>query len=183
MNRLTKIIYCLVGLILVGYALASGYLLFFGGLPAQINATVALYVLLYGAGVSAGIGLLFILRGIFSRRSYPLMALEQEGGSVTISRTALKNIVYTAVDGFPGVQESRTKIRLSGGKRRAPDCRVRVRIGIAPDSNLPVQHEAMRSRISDAICATTGVTPRRIDLAFYTPPIKHVDPQEGEGSK
>ena len=58
MKRLTKFLYCLVGLILLAYAFASYYLLFWGAPPAWLPLMAQVYLLLAGCGVTIAVGFL-----------------------------------------------------------------------------------------------------------------------------
>lgn len=166
MKRLTKFLYCLVGLILLAYAFASYYLLFWGAPPAWLPLMTQVYLLLAGCGVTIAVGFWLFARGLLARRRLPALVLDQDGGAVRISPKALRNITYTAVERFDGVLEDRVRVRVLRGQ--PPRLCVKVWLGVAEYSTLPAQHDAIRAEIARALAACTGLAASRIDLIFYT---------------
>lgn len=166
MKRMTKFLYCLIGLILLAYAFATYYLLFWGGVPEWLPLPLAVYLLLAGCGVSIAAGFWLFARGLLARRRLPALYLVQDGGAVRISPKALRNITFTAVERFEGVLEDRVRVRVLRGQ--PPRLSVKVWIGVAEYSTLPARHADIRSAIARALCACTGLETVRIDLIFYT---------------
>ena len=86
---------------------------------------------------------------------------------MSVSRKALKNITYTAVERFDGVLEDRVKVRIVR-KHGVPSYSVKVWIGTAEGDPLPSQHAAIRARIAQDLLHCTGVATARVDLVFYS---------------
>lgn len=166
MKRLTKFLYCLAGLLLMAYAFASYDLLFWGQAPAWIPPYALVYAMLAGFILCLAIGFFLFAKGLLSRRRLPVLAGEREGGRVSISPKALRNIVYVTVERFEGVLEDRVRVRVLAGK--TPCYRVKIWLGVAEYSQLPACHEEIRARVGQALVNCTGIPANRIDLVFYT---------------
>ena len=179
MKRITKFLYCLVGLLLMAYAFASYDLLFWGRVPAWVTPYMLVYAMIAGFLITALIGFWLFAKGLLSRRRLPVLADEREGGRVSISAKALRNITYTTVERFDGILEDRVKVRILHGK--SPCYNVKIWLGIAEYSALPARHDAIRSAVAQALLDCTGVPVRRVDLIFYTAHTKSAHNPESEG--
>lgn len=91
---------------------------------------------------------------------------ERDGGIVSVSPKALRNITYVTIERFGGILEDRVRVRVLGGKQ--PCYYVKIWLGIAEYSELPARHEEIRRRVGEALLTCTGVPARRVDLVFYT---------------
>lgn len=166
MKRITKFFYCLAGLILIAYGFATYDLLFWGRVPSWLGMTQIIYGCIVGFVCTVAIGFWLFAKGVLSRRRLPRLSNEREGGIVSISPKALRNITYTAVEHFDGVLTDRVRVRILRGK--TPSYRIKVWLGIAEYSTLPAQHEAIRRHIGEALFTATGLPVSRVDLVFYT---------------
>ena len=180
MKRISKLLYALAGLVLIAYALASYYLLFWGLTPTWLSPYQFTLLVLIGIVLTVFIGLFLFAKGLFSRRRLPALFSEQEGGgSVVVTPKALRNLTYITIEQFEGVLEERVRVRILAGKPAT--YRVKIWLGIAEYSELPASHDAIRQAVAEALYRCTGVKVNRVDLVFYTARTKdaHIDNSEG----
>lgn len=167
MKRISKLLYVLAGLVLIAYALASYYLMFWGMVPSWLSPYRFTVLVLIGIALTVLIGLFLFAKGLFSRRRLPALFSEQEdGGSVYVTQKALRNITYITIERFEGILEDRVRVRVLAGKPAS--YRVKIWLGIAEYSELPARHDAIRQAVADALYRCTGVKASRVDLVFYT---------------
>ena len=177
MKRISKWLTALSGLLLIAYAMGTYYLLFIGLLPPWMDVTLLSWVVTGAGAVTLLIGFWLFCRGLFTPPRLPALTATRNGGSVSITAKALKNITYTAVERFEGVLEDRAKVRIlrRGG---SATYRVKVWLGIAEYSTLPQQHEAVRQAVAEALYACTGLECERIDLIFYSAAVKAAEKED-----
>lgn len=166
MKRFTKFLYVLAGLVLMGYGFLSYDLLFWGRVPAWLTLQQIVYIALAGFILTVLIGFLLFAKGLLARRRLPAIVNERDGGIVSVSPKALRNITYVTIERFGGILEDRVRVRVLGGKQ--PCYYVKIWLGITEYSELPARHEEIRRRVGEALLTCTGVPARRVDLVFYT---------------
>lgn len=167
MSRFTKFLNSLIGLCLMVFAALAFYLFFYQNSISWLSPYVTIWGYAFGCTLTMATGIVLLGIGLFSRRSLPRLYNDLDGGSVSVSRKALKNITYTAVERFDGVLEDRVKVRIVR-KHGVPSYSVKVWIGTAEGDPLPSQHAAIRARIAQDLLHCTGVTTARVDLVFYS---------------
>lgn len=174
MSRLTKFLNVVIGLCLMAFSALAFYLFFFQNTIPWISPSITIWGYAFGCTLTLATGIVIVGIGLFSRRSLPQLYNDLEGGSVSISRKALKNITYTAIEHFDGVLEDRVKVRIVR-RHGVPSYSVKAWIGIAEGDPLPNQHTAIRTQIAQDLLHCTGLATTRIDLIFYS------SAQAGEG--
>lgn len=167
MSRFTKFLNSLIGLCLMAFAAMAFYLFFFQGNIPWLGTYMTLWGFAFGCALTMATGIVILGIGLFSRRSLPRLYNDLDGGSVSISRKALKNITYTAIERFDGVLEDRVKIRIIR-KHGVSSYSVKAWIGTAEGDPLPSQHAAIRAQIAQDLLHCTGVATARVDLIFYS---------------
>ena len=178
MSRFIKLLYILVGLVLIAFSLLATDILYIGYLPPWLDQEIVNTILIIGACCTLVIGLLSILVGSFTRRKRASLISKQDGGTVSISTKSLKNITYIAIESFHGVLEARVRIHIVH-KNGQPVYSVKAWIGTTDDSALPGQHQIIRQRIADDLLKATGIGVYRIDLTFYTSAKMQATTQKG----
>lgn len=166
MSRFTKILNSIIGLCLMAFAVLAFYLFFYQDVIPWLGPYVTIWGFAVGCTLTMATGIVILGIGLFSRRSLPYLYNDREGGSVAISRKALKNITYTAIERFDGVLEDRVKVRIVR-KYGVPSYSIKAWIGTAEGDPLPSQHAAIRARIAQDLLQCTGLATARVDLIFY----------------
>ncbi len=167
MSRLTKFLNIIIGLALVAFGGMAFYLFFFGGAIPWLSRVVVIWGFAFGCALTISTGIVLVGIGLFSRRSMPRLANDLEGGTVSITRKALKNLTYTAIETFDGVLEDRVKVRIVR-RHGTPVYSVKAWIGTVEGSDLPRRHQDIRARIAQDLAQCTGLGTERVDLVFYT---------------
>lgn len=150
----------------MGYSFLAYAYLCYGQIFAPLSPLQFSYMLFFGFTLTVLVGFLLFAKGLLARRRLPRLANEREGGIVTITPKALRNITYVTVEQFPGIIEDRVKVRISKGRK--PTYYVKIWLGLAEYSELPACHEALRQSVGAALERATGLPCRRVDLVFYT---------------
>lgn len=167
MSRFTKFLNILIGIALMAFAGLAFYLFFYQGQIPWLSVGITVWGYAIGCALTMATGVAIFGIGLFSRRSLPRLANDLEGGTVSITRKALKNLTYNAIERFDGVMEDRVKIRITR-RRGVSSYSVKAWIGTVEGSNLPRQHAAIRARIAQDLYQCTGLETNRVDLIFYT---------------
>ncbi len=172
MRRLTKMTVILSALFLLAYIPLSYCLLYVPNIPLpewllpfvpDAYYTQLILTFLAGVGILVGVGVL--IKTILTPRKLPKLVRYEDGGSLVMDKRAMKNIVYLITETLEGVEEDNVRLRLyrRGGK---PCYRVKLRLGIAPDSTIVSQADSIRQNVAQALEHATGIPCDRVDLVI-----------------
>lgn len=170
MRLITKLAYIVVGLLMTAYIGLSAYVIYAPWpLPAWLTPyfsqdNIRLALLITGAAALLA-ALLLVLKGLLAPRKQKRLVRYQDGGSITMSKRAMKNIVYLTTENITGVVEDNVGLRLvKKGSQTA--YRVKIRLGIVPTSTAVAQADAICQAVAQNLEHATGVPCERVDIIF-----------------
>ena len=88
----------------------------------------------------------------FKNRGKDVIAFEDESGTVTISKHALKTLIFNKCNRVVGVQNPRPTIKCQGNK-----IMIRVKVGIKEGSNLREIREILRVQLEESLRSDFGL--------------------------